>query len=73
VLGGITQTPGTPDVANQTAFANEIGAILGFPYSGGDVSGGIGAVIELPFFNPWRFSLLSPDLPFLLQSVSMPR
>lgn len=44
VIGGSTQTPGTPDVLEQTLFANSIRADLAFPFAGQDVVGSIASV-----------------------------
>ncbi len=40
VIGGITQTPYTPDSATEAGFASAIGAISAFPYAGGSIPGG---------------------------------
>jgi RHS repeat-associated protein len=36
VFGGVTQGPGSPGAAGQTAFANSVNGILAFPFSGED-------------------------------------
>ena len=45
MIGGITQTPYTPDVTAQQDVAESLGAISAFPYAGGSESGGIGNIL----------------------------
>jgi RHS repeat-associated protein len=51
VIGGITQTPNTPNVAGQSAFASSVGAVSGYPYSGGSKLGGIADVMSQGIFG----------------------
>jgi len=53
VIGGSTQTPGTPGIAAQTAFANSIDADIAFPFAHMSILGSLAEVEEAGFVaNP---------------------
>ena len=45
MIGGITQTPYTPDVTAQQDVASAIGAISAFPYAGGSIPSGVADIL----------------------------
>jgi RHS repeat-associated protein len=62
VVAGITMSPTSPESAALIAFANSIGAMVVFPYNGGDIQSGVGSVAMGNAEPPWNVKPVSVAL-----------
>jgi RHS repeat-associated protein len=61
MIGGITQTPYTPDVTAQQDVATQLGAISAYPYAGGSIPSGVANVLAQGAGLPTGAALVALD------------